>query len=226
MEAWIKSHGIQQNFTVPYTSAHIGHIECLHCILMAKAHTMHLYMGCPPELWDEFYLTANHLQDKTTTQLLLGTMPWQEYYGHKPDYSYMQEIGCKAFILILNKHNPKLYGHSLECILIGYNENAKSYHLYHPQTCKIYSSYHVHFLESHNGHPCTLPSTDTLADEPTIAPQPSSSTVNKPISFDVPDDNDYIPLDLLPPAPPLPSHVPDLRPEPELQPNPDMPLPR
>ena len=121
----------------------------------------------------------------------------------------MREIGCKAFILILNKHNLKLYGCSLECFLIGYNKNAKSYHLYHPQTCKIYSSY-VCFLKSHNGHLRTLPSTNTLADEPTIVPQPSSSTVNKPISFDVPDDDNYIPLDLLPPAPPLPNYVPDL----------------
>ena len=44
----------------------------------------------------------------------------------------MREIGRKAFPLIQNKHDPKLYGRSLECILIGYNENTKSYRLYNP----------------------------------------------------------------------------------------------
>jgi len=81
MESWLKSRGVQQNFTAPYTSAHIGCIEHMHCTLMAKARTMRIYAGCPPELWDEFYVTANHLQDKTTTHSLPGTTPWQEYYG-------------------------------------------------------------------------------------------------------------------------------------------------
>ena len=40
MEAWLKSHSVQQNFTAPYTSAHIGHVECMHRTLMAKACTM------------------------------------------------------------------------------------------------------------------------------------------------------------------------------------------
>jgi len=73
MESWLKSRGVQQNFTAPYTSAHIGCVEPMHRTLMAKARTMHIYAGCPPELWDEFYVTANHLQDKTTTCSLPGT---------------------------------------------------------------------------------------------------------------------------------------------------------
>ena len=78
--------------------------------------------------WDEFYLTAAHLHSKTLTRSLEGGItPWEKYHGHKPDYSYMREIGCRVFVLIQNKHNPKVYDCSLGCILIGYDPNAKTY---------------------------------------------------------------------------------------------------
>ena len=31
----------------------------MHRTLMAKARTMQIYAGCPPELWDELHVTAN-----------------------------------------------------------------------------------------------------------------------------------------------------------------------
>ena len=65
----------------------------------------------------------------------------------------MKEIGCKAFVLIQNRHNPKVYERSIECVLIGYEPNAKSYRCYHRPTRQVISSYHVCFLESHDGHP-------------------------------------------------------------------------
>jgi len=138
------------------------------------------------------------------------TTPWQEYYGRKPDYSYMREIGCKAFALIQNKHNPKLYGRSLECILIRYNENAKSYCLYNRETRKVYSSYHVRFLESQDGHPRTLPQTQTFTTSQSSPP--TDDAITKPISFDTPDDDEYFPFGILPLEPSFPDHpVPDQR---------------
>ena len=128
MREWLKSRGTDQCVTVPYTSAHIGRVEHMHQTLMAKAHTMQIYAGCPPYLWDEFYLTAVHLHLKTLTCSLEGGItPWEKYHGCKPDYSYMCEIGCHVFVLIQNKHNPKVYYRSLKCILIGYDPNAKTY---------------------------------------------------------------------------------------------------
>jgi hypothetical protein len=106
-------------------------------------------------LWDEFYLTASHLHAKTTTRSLNGKTPWEYWHGRKPDYNYMREIGCRAFVLIQNRHNPKLHERSVECILIGYNPDSKSYRCYDPARKLVYSSYHVRFLESQDGHPRT-----------------------------------------------------------------------
>ena len=147
--------GVTHEYTAPHTSAHIGHVERMHRTLMSKSRTMHIYANLPPFLWDELYLTASHLHAKTTTCSLNGKTPWELWYGRKPDYSYIHEVSCHAFMLILNKHNPKIYERSIECVFIGCDAKSKSYCCYNHDMRQVYSSYHVCFLESHN---CPAPS--------------------------------------------------------------------
>jgi len=77
---WLASRGTNQLFMAPYTSAHNGRIERMHCTLMAKARTMCIYAKCPPNMWDEFYLPASHLQNKTMTGSLQGMTPWEKWH--------------------------------------------------------------------------------------------------------------------------------------------------
>ena len=152
MADWLASRGIAHQYTASHTSAHIGHVERMHRTLMAKARTMRIYADLPSFLWDELYLMASHLHAKTTTHSLGGKTAWELWFGKKPDYSYMCEIGCRAFVLILNRNNPKIYERSIECVLIGYDARSKCYWCYDQATKWDYSSYHVRFLESYEGH--------------------------------------------------------------------------
>jgi Reverse transcriptase (RNA-dependent DNA polymerase)/GAG-pre-integrase domain len=179
MSKWLESRGTTQRFTAPYTSAHIGRVERMHRTLMGKARAMRIYAKLPDYLWDELYLTATHLTAKTITRSLGNITPFEKWHERKPDYTYMKEIGCKAFVLIQNRHNPKVYERSIECVLIGYEPNAKSYRCYHRPTRQVISSYHVRFLESHDGHP--LP--------PLSNPQQSDLT-ESPTSQGIPDPDD------------------------------------
>jgi hypothetical protein len=188
MKNWLESRGTVQQFTAPYTSAHIGCVERLHRTLMNKARTMRLYSGLPPQFWDEFYLTATHLHAKTTSKTLKGTTPWQLWYNRKPDLSYLREPGCRAFVLIVNKNNPKIYERSIECILLGYNPDSKTYRCYDPKTKQIYSSYHVQFLESHDGY---LRVSNSTTDNTTIATPSLPATIISPpsnVTTEVPDN--------------------------------------
>jgi Reverse transcriptase (RNA-dependent DNA polymerase) len=51
-------------------------------------------------------------------------------------------------VLILNKHNPKVFQRLEECILVGYSKDSKSYRLYHRPSHRIIESFHVVFIES------------------------------------------------------------------------------
>lgn len=64
MDKWLKTRGTSSKHGAPYTSAHTGRVERMHCTLMGKARSMRIDSGCPEYLWDEFYLTATHLHSK------------------------------------------------------------------------------------------------------------------------------------------------------------------
>ena len=102
----------------------------------------------PPNRWDKFILTTTYLQMCIATKSLNNITPFEAYHGHRPDISHLREIGCRAFVLILNKHNPKIFQCSEEHVMIGYRKNSKTYRCYHRGTHKVIKSYHVRFIES------------------------------------------------------------------------------
>lgn len=192
MENWLRSTGTDQQFGAPYTSAHIGRVERMHRTLMNKGRAIRISTGCPPNMWVEFYLTACHLHEKTPTKSLKGLTPYELWHNRKPDYSYIREIGCKAFVLIQNRHNPKIYEHSVECILVGYNPKAKEYRCYDKRSGQIYSTYHVRFLESHEGHPPPTPvNPNSMLTDSTTLNQINDTPIAEPITFDDDDDFDF-----------------------------------
>ena len=106
------SRGVMSEHSAPHTSAHIGRVEQMHCMLTGKARTMRIDLKCPDSLWDKFYLMAAHLHAKMPTKSLGGRMPYKIWHGYQPNYSYMHKIGCHSFIFILT-HNPKVHPRSI-----------------------------------------------------------------------------------------------------------------
>lgn len=102
----------------------------------------------PQNRWDEFIITANYLRRFVATKSLNNITPYEAYTRHKPDVSHLREIGCQAFVLIRDKHNPGVFERSEECVLIGYEKDSKSYRCYHQAMHKVIESYHVVFIES------------------------------------------------------------------------------
>lgn len=193
MKAWLASRGTSREQGAPYTSAHIGRVERMHRTLMGKARTMRVESQCPEYLWDEFYLTAAHLHAKTPTKSLQGKTPYQKWYGRDPDYSYMHEIGCRAFVLVPT-HNPKVKPRSIECVLIGYGMNSKTYRCWDKKNNKVYQSYHVKFIESHEsstpnltepqqtaGHrqPPSIPTLQDLDESASLTPNESDDDLRE-----------------------------------------------
>lgn len=72
----------------------MGRVERMYRTLMEKAWSMKIAAKCPPNLWNEFYLTATNLHEKTKTLIDENVAPDKLWYNKKPDYSYLREIGC------------------------------------------------------------------------------------------------------------------------------------
>jgi hypothetical protein len=142
------SRGIRIRWTAPSTSAQNGRVERFHYTQFNSARTMRAASNLPPNRWDEFILTATYLRMRIATKSLNNITPYEAYHGHRPDISHLREIGCRAFVLILNKHNPKIFQRSEEHVMIGYGKNSKTYRCYHRGTHKVVESYHVKFIES------------------------------------------------------------------------------
>ena len=122
---------------------------------------------------------------QVTVKFQNGHTPYEHWHGTKPDLSHLHEIGCRAFGLIQNSHNPKVFDQSIECVLIGYSQDSKAYCLFHHPSKKILVSYHVSFIESHQDtNPprphATLSSPPTTADPLTIPSVPPPSPMPGP----------------------------------------------
>jgi hypothetical protein len=53
-------------------------------------------------------------------------IPFEAWYGKRPDLSNLCELRCEAWVYIM-ADNPKIYNHSIECVLVCYSENSKAY---------------------------------------------------------------------------------------------------
>lgn len=160
---WLLSRGTQHQFTAPNMSAQNGCVERLHRTLMGKARAMRSVCDIPVNRWDEFVLTAAYLTNRTPVKSQSGHTPYKHWHGQLPDLSHLREIGCQAFMLIQNQHNPKVFNRSIECVLIGYSPDSKAYHCYHRSTHKVVTSYHVSFIELHQMPVSPMPAAPPMA---------------------------------------------------------------
>lgn len=142
------SKGIHNQWTALQTSAHNSCCEQIHCSLADSVHSMCLDVDLPPNMWDKFIVTVSYLRNCWPMKALVKMMPFAVFYKQKPSMSHLHEIGCQVFVLVLKKHNPKIYAQSEECVLNGYGKDSKTYQVFHHPTHRVYKSYHVIFIKS------------------------------------------------------------------------------
>jgi hypothetical protein len=120
--------------------------------------------------------------------------PYKKWYSRKLNLSHLHKIGCHAFILIQNHHNPKIFNCSTECILIGYSLDSKAYRCYHCASHKVFVSHNVSFIKSFNDHhtplhPGNSVSNPPAASRPDAPGQPSTFSPCATV-INVPDEDE------------------------------------
>jgi transposase InsO family protein len=211
---WCSDNGIEHQLTAPYTSSHNGRAERLHRTLLGKARAMRLACNAPASLWDEFVNTASYLTTLTASSTIGGKTPYEVWYGKIPSLSHLQEIGCRAFTLIMT-NNPKVLQRSVPCVLIGYAPHSKAYRLWNPASGRVFNSFHISFIEHLDSLPSSLmpgtllnindgiipPTWDAVKSSHLPNPIPGTGSqqsppiaINDVVAPPLPDSNTQIPL--------------------------------
>ena len=66
----------------------------------------------------------------------------------KPNVDHLRIIGCTAYAHINKQLRTKLDAKSIKCILVGYGNDCKAYHIWNPKNDKIFYSRDIIFDET------------------------------------------------------------------------------
>ncbi|GJY57080.1 retrovirus-related pol polyprotein from transposon TNT 1-94 [Tanacetum coccineum] len=181
-----------------------GVAERKHHHIVDTARSFLLSADVPSVFWGEAVLTTTYVIDRIPTAHNSGLSPFEKLYGTLPDYSSLHVFGCTCFILKPHVERTKLSSKSTLCVFLGYGVSQKGYRCYDPVGQKLYTSYHVQFLEhisyysvpasSHNLTQSELIKIDPF-EEPThvvspIIPEHAFETVSEPTTTETPPVSD------------------------------------
>ncbi|KAL5814582.1 hypothetical protein ACOSQ4_025223 [Xanthoceras sorbifolium] len=98
----------------------------------------------PNEFWGDAAACAVYLLNRVMTKSVQGMTPQEAWSRMKPCVSHLRVFGSITYSNVPNEKRGKLDDKSEKCILVGYSENSKAYHLFNPISKKIIKSRDVH----------------------------------------------------------------------------------
>jgi hypothetical protein len=103
-----------------------------------------------PKFKREAVLCAICIINRIPTHAVWGMNPYEKCYGSKPSIAHIRIFGSSVWAHIPKEKKMEPKSHC--CILIGYNEVSKAYHLYDPSNYQVIKWRYVVFDEvlSHN----------------------------------------------------------------------------
>jgi Integrase core domain len=166
LDTWCKEHGIEIHFTAPYSPSQNGVAERMNRTLVELSRAMLIANNLPEFLWEYAVLHAAYLRNRSYTQHLANSTPYQGWHNIKPNVSYLREFGAPIWILLQGqKEQRKMLPKSKHQAYVGFNDSARAVKYYNAETRKV--------LTSRNFGNITPP------DNPT-PPEPIELTPNMP----------------------------------------------
>ena len=91
--------------------------------------------------------TANHVQNRSLTKLIVNKTPYEVLYNKKPNLNYLRVFGCKVIAHIEKHKRSKFEPKGKVYRFIGYSSSSKGYRLLDPSDSKVIVRRDVKFLE-------------------------------------------------------------------------------
>ena len=144
---WCWSKGIKIEMTAPDSSSQNGVAKWMNQTIVELGRTMLRARNIPLYLWDFAVIYAAYVWNRTHTQALKGTTPYQIWKGVKSDISHLCEFGAPVWILHQGEqHRHKLETRSHQNIFVGFEDGSKSVKYYKHKLRKILISQNYRFL--------------------------------------------------------------------------------
>ena len=102
----------------------------------------------PLKFWDEAFLSATYLINRTPTKLLNYDTPLERLCHEKPDYTSLRVFGCACWPNLHPYNTHKLQFRSKQCAFLGYSHLHKGFKCLDISTGRIYISRDVVFDET------------------------------------------------------------------------------
>jgi histone deacetylase 1/2 len=97
LNSFFRSIGISHQVSCPHTHQQNGAAERKHRHIVEMGLALLAHASMPLKYWDEAFLTATYLINRTPTKLLAYETPLQKLLGATPDYSSFRVFGCACW---------------------------------------------------------------------------------------------------------------------------------
>jgi hypothetical protein len=140
--------GIMHQVSCPHVHQQNGSIERKHRHIIEVGLSLLASASMPLKFWDETFLTATYLINRTQSKVIHHQTPLERLYQIKPGYSLLQIFGCACWPNLLPYNQRKLEFCSKECVFLGYSNMHKGFKFLDVSTYRIYISRDVVFDEN------------------------------------------------------------------------------
>jgi hypothetical protein len=96
-----------------------------HCHIVEMGLALLDHASMPLKYWDETFLAANYLINRTPTKFLSYNTPIHKLRGTSLDYSSLRVFGCACWPNLQPYNSHKLQLCSTRCVFLGYNNMHK-----------------------------------------------------------------------------------------------------
>ncbi|KAI3790994.1 hypothetical protein L2E82_04492 [Cichorium intybus] len=145
LDGFLKTKGINHNFSAPYTPQQNGVVERRNRSLCEAARTMLNFPKLPMYFWADAISTTCFTQNRSYIHKRFHITPYEVLNRRKPNVKFLHIFGCRCFILNMKDHLTKFDNKSEEGIFLGYSQDSKAYRVMNKKTRKIEETFNLRF---------------------------------------------------------------------------------
>jgi len=140
--------GITHHVSCPHAHQQNGAAERKHRHIVEVGLSLLAHASMPLKFWDEAFVSATYLINRTPSKLLQFVTPLEHLYEQKPDYSFLKVFGCACWPNLRPYNQRKLAFRSKQCVFLGYSPHHKGYKCLDVASGRVYISRDVIFEET------------------------------------------------------------------------------